>query len=50
MNYGKWKVGQKENVFSNEDQFFNSLDQRDEKYSIYFQWGIKRLKKFFEID
>ena len=50
IKYGKWKDGNKEKIFSNEDQFFNSFDQKDEKYSIYFQWDINKLKEFMEIE
>ena len=50
IKYGKWKDGKKEKMFHNEDQFFNTMDQTEEKYSVYFQWDINRLKAFMEIE
>jgi len=50
IKYAKWKEGKKEKVFSNEDQFYNSLEPKDEKYSTYFQWDINKLKTFMEVD
>ena len=50
VKYIKWKDGKKEKIFNNEDQFFNSLEQNEEKYSVYFQWDINRLKTFMEVE
>ena len=50
VKYGKWKDGKKEKIFNNEDQFFNCLEPNEEKYSVYFQWDINRLKTFMEVE
>ena len=50
IKYGKWKEGKKEKNFSNEDQFFNSFENEDEKYSTLFKWDINKIKIFMEVE
>ena len=48
--FGIWREGKKEKWFDNEEEFYNSLDPFNEKYSTFFQWDINKIYEFFQID
>ena len=49
VRYGLWKNGKREK-WINEDEFADNLDPTEENYSYIFQWNIKQLRKFMDIN
>lgn len=46
VKYGLWNSGKKEKFFNKEEDFEDSFDENDEKYSTFFKWDINKLKQF----
>jgi hypothetical protein len=50
IKYGLWNLGKKVKFFDNEDDFEDNFDDKEEKYSEYFKWGIDKLKNYMRFE
>ena len=49
IKFSRWKNGKKEQIFSNEEIFFNYFEPKEKQFLCYFKWDIKKIKEFMEI-